>query len=65
MILTGPSGSGKTTLLTLIGALRSTQEGSLKVRTTSWAPEDGGILKKTLARHWTGLSAAKNKLSGH
>jgi putative ABC transport system ATP-binding protein len=31
VILTGPSGSGKTTLLTLIGALRSTQEGSVKV----------------------------------
>ncbi len=31
VILTGPSGSGKTTLLTLIGALRSTQEGSLEV----------------------------------
>ncbi|MEB3292486.1 MAG: ATP-binding cassette domain-containing protein, partial [Synechococcales bacterium] len=27
----GPSGSGKTTLLTLIGALRSTQEGSMRV----------------------------------
>lgn len=31
VIMTGPSGSGKTTLLTLIGALRSTQEGSLTV----------------------------------
>ena len=31
VIVTGPSGSGKTTLLTLIGALRSTQEGSLHV----------------------------------
>jgi putative ABC transport system ATP-binding protein len=31
IILTGPSGSGKTTLLTLIGGLRSTQEGSLRV----------------------------------
>ncbi len=31
VMMTGPSGSGKTTLLTLIGALRSTQEGSLKV----------------------------------
>jgi len=30
VIMTGPSGSGKTTLLTLIGALRSLQEGSLK-----------------------------------
>lgn len=31
VILTGPSGSGKTTLLTLIGALRSAQEGSVCV----------------------------------
>jgi putative ABC transport system ATP-binding protein len=31
VIMMGPSGSGKTTLLTLIGALRSTQEGSLRV----------------------------------
>jgi putative ABC transport system ATP-binding protein len=31
VILTGPSGCGKTTLLTLIGALRSVQEGSLRV----------------------------------
>jgi putative ABC transport system ATP-binding protein len=31
VILTGPSGSGKTTILTLVGALRSAQEGSLKV----------------------------------
>ena len=31
VILTGPSGSGKTTLLTLMGALRTTQEGSLLV----------------------------------
>jgi putative ABC transport system ATP-binding protein len=31
VIVTGPSGSGKTTLLTLMGALRSTQEGSLRV----------------------------------
>ena len=31
VIMTGPSGSGKTTLLTLVGALRSMQEGSLNV----------------------------------
>lgn len=31
VILTGHSGSGKTTLLTLIGALRSMQNGSLKL----------------------------------
>ncbi len=31
VLMTGPSGSGKTTLLTLIGVLRSIQEGSLKI----------------------------------
>lgn len=31
VILTGPSGSGKTTLLTLCGALRSIEEGSVKI----------------------------------
>lgn len=30
VIMTGPSGSGKTTLLSLIGGLRSVQEGSLE-----------------------------------
>ncbi|TFI51692.1 ATP-binding cassette domain-containing protein [Mastigocladus laminosus UU774] len=30
VLMTGPSGSGKTTLLSLIGGLRSVQEGSLK-----------------------------------
>ena len=29
--MTGPSGSGKTTLLTLIGGLRTVQEGSVEV----------------------------------
>lgn len=31
VIMTGPSGSGKTTLLTLMGGLRSVQEGSLTI----------------------------------
>lgn len=31
IILTGPSGSGKTTLLTLMGSLRSVQEGNLSI----------------------------------
>lgn len=31
IIMTGPSGSGKTTLLTLMGGLRSAQEGSLTI----------------------------------
>jgi putative ABC transport system ATP-binding protein len=36
VILTGPSGSGKTTLLTLIGALRTVQEGSVQVLGTEF-----------------------------
>jgi putative ABC transport system ATP-binding protein len=31
VVMTGPSGAGKTTLLTLIGALRSLQEGTIEV----------------------------------
>ena len=31
VIMTGPSGSGKTTLLTLVGALRSIQEGTIEI----------------------------------
>jgi putative ABC transport system ATP-binding protein len=31
IIVTGPSGSGKTTMLTLVGALRSAQEGSVRI----------------------------------
>ena len=47
VIMTGPSGSGKTTLLTLIGTLRTVQEGSLqgararaarRARSRSWSP---------------------------
>lgn len=33
-IIMGPSGTGKTTMLTLIGALRSIQEGSIRVGDT-------------------------------
>ena len=46
VILTGPSGSGKTTLLTLIGALRSAQEGSLRVL----GQELRGTSQRTLQR---------------
>lgn len=31
LIMTGPSGSGKTTLLTLMGSLRSIQDGNLSL----------------------------------
>jgi hypothetical protein len=41
------------------------QESGIKARTTSWAPEEGSVVKKTLAKHWVGLNAAKNKITGH
>ena len=49
VIMTGPSGSGKTTLLTLVGTLRSVQEGSLKVLDTELngiSPNDTTQLRK-------------------
>jgi putative ABC transport system ATP-binding protein len=46
VILTGPSGSGKTTLLTLVGALRSTQDGSLRVL----GQQLGGASERALVR---------------
>jgi len=46
VILTGPSGSGKTTLLTLMGGLRSAQEGSLKIL----EQEICGVSKKQLTK---------------
>ena len=45
-ILTGPSGSGKTTLLSLIGGLRTLQDGSLKILNQ----ELQGISKRKLTK---------------
>lgn len=36
--------------------------GSTRARTTSWAPEDAGLVKRSLARHWTELAATKDKV---
>jgi len=46
VILTGPSGSGKTTLLTLIGALRSCQDGVVKVLDNNLSAASEGELVK-------------------
>jgi putative ABC transport system ATP-binding protein len=46
VIMTGPSGSGKTTLLSLIGALRTVQDGSLNVL----GQEIVGLRKSELVR---------------
>jgi putative ABC transport system ATP-binding protein len=45
VIVTGPSGSGKTTLLTLAGALRSAQQGSLRVLGTELRDARPGVLE--------------------
>lgn len=44
VILTGPSGSGKTTLLTLMGGLRSLQEGELRIFGKSLSGLEGAAL---------------------
>jgi len=44
-IVTGPSGSGKTTMLTLVGALRSAQEGSVRVLGTELKGARSGTLE--------------------
>src|SRR5258705_13391876 len=41
VIMSGPSGSGKTTLLTLIGGLRTLQDGQIEI----WNPEAGDYAK--------------------
>jgi len=46
VIVTGPSGSGKTTMLTLIGALRSAQQGSITVLGHELSGARRGTLEK-------------------
>ena len=50
VILSGPSGSGKSTLLTLIGALRSTQAGSLRVFDQELREADERVLTEVRRR---------------
>lgn len=45
-LVTGPSGSGKTTLLSLIGGLRSVQEGSLKIFGQELSGASGIVLER-------------------
>jgi putative ABC transport system ATP-binding protein len=44
VVMTGPSGSGKTTILTLIGALRTVQEGTVRVLGTELSGLSAGEL---------------------
>ena len=49
-LLVGPSGSGKSTLLTLIGALRSVEEGSIQVLGQELKGADERVLMQTRRR---------------
>ncbi|QNI86321.1 ABC exporter ATP-binding subunit/ DevA type [Synechococcus sp. PROS-7-1] len=49
-LLVGPSGSGKSTLLTLIGALRSVEEGSIQVLGQELNGADETVLMQTRRR---------------
>lgn len=62
VLMTGPSGSGKTTLLTLIGGLRSAQEGSLQVLGEELCGADSESL--TLARRHNGYIFQAHNLHG-
>lgn len=53
IVLTGPSGSGKTTLLTLCGALRTLEQGSLKV--LGQELRGASVGEKNAARHRMGF----------
>jgi len=50
IIVTGPSGSGKTTLLTIVGALRSAQEGSVRVLGQELRGAKSGVLEEVRKR---------------
>ena len=50
VIVTGPSGSGKTTMLTVVGALRSAQEGSVRILGEELCGAGGAALERVRRR---------------
>jgi putative ABC transport system ATP-binding protein len=50
VIVTGPSGSGKTTMLTLVGALRSAQQGSVRILGKELRGADPATLERARGR---------------
>ncbi len=73
VLMTGPSGSGKTTLLTLVGGLRSSQSGSLKVlghelhgasaKALTWSRRHNGYIFQAHNLH-ASLTALQNVAMG-
>src|SRR5262245_50708463 len=67
VIMTGPSGSGKTTLLTLIGGLRTLQEGDVEVLQPEPSAADdtesnGGIYRSLKGLDEPGLVQVRGKI---
>ena len=65
VIMTGPSGSGKTTLLTLIGGLRTIQQGEIRLRVNPIvAPQSQSELRPSSAAFGdrNGSPAARHRL---
>jgi putative ABC transport system ATP-binding protein len=62
VIVTGPSGSGKTTMLTLVGALRSAQEGSVRILGEELCGADAASLER--ARRRIGFIFQQHNLLG-
>ncbi len=62
VIVTGPSGSGKTTMLTLVGALRSAQEGSVRILGEELRGAGGSALER--ARQHIGFIFQQHNLLG-
>jgi putative ABC transport system ATP-binding protein len=57
VILTGPSGSGKTTLLSLMGGLRSAQQGSLRILDQELLGADQKTARRPAQPHWLYFSS--------
>lgn len=62
VIVTGPSGSGKTTMLTIVGALRSAQEGSVRILGQELRGASSSALEK--ARQRIGFIFQQHNLLG-
>ncbi len=62
VIVTGPSGSGKTTMLTLVGALRTAQEGSVRILGQELRGADSAALER--ARQRIGFIFQQHNLLG-
>lgn len=62
VIVTGPSGSGKTTMLTIVGALRSAQEGSVRILGRELCGAGAGELER--ARRNIGFIFQQHNLLG-